>query len=206
KVIVNAWTAVVATPGGERGVHQHLESSILLDARRLGAGLRRVEAARRDAEPPTELANGNVGPLRGDRRKGYRWSVPKRAETFFSRSRSRRSSRTSFRRRVSSSRSSLISPVRPLVRSARVRSTQSRSADSVRSSSRAAAPTVLPSSSTSRTAPSLNSSENCRRGRRPALLRDMRDIVSTFRNVSTKSDQPQRPVNPLHVIDQRVVY
>jgi hypothetical protein len=34
----------------------------------------------------------------------------------------------------------------------------------------------------------LNSSSNCRRGRRP-LLSDIRDIVSTFRNVSTKPDQ-----------------
>ena len=43
------------------------------------------------------------------------------------------------------------------------------SADGVRSSSRATAPTVLPSSKTSRTAPVLNSSLNCRRARRPAL-------------------------------------
>jgi hypothetical protein len=53
----------------------------------------------------------------------------------------------------------------------------------------ATAPTVFPSSRTSRTAPSLNSSENCRRRRRPPLLAAMRDIVSTFRNVSTKPDQ-----------------
>ena len=65
------------------------------------------------------------------------------------------------------------------------------STDAVRSSSRATAPTVLPSSSTSLTAPSLNSSENCRRARRPSASFDMRDIVSTFRKMSTKSDQAQ---------------
>jgi Tol biopolymer transport system component len=43
------------------------------------------------------------------------------------------------------------------------------SAEAVRSSSRATAPTVLPSPRTNRTAPSLNSSENRQPGRRPAL-------------------------------------
>ena len=54
--------------------------------------------------------------------------------------------------------------MRPCVRSARARSTHSRSAVSVRSRSRAAAPTVLPSSRTRRTALALNSSVNWRRG------------------------------------------
>jgi hypothetical protein len=35
----------------------------------------------------------------------------------------------------------------------------------------------------------LNSSENCRRTRRPNASFAIRDIVSTFQNVSTKSDQ-----------------
>jgi ATP-dependent DNA ligase len=38
----------------------------------------------------------------------------------------------------------------------------------------------------------LNSSVNCRRTRRAGLLLAMRDIVSTFRNVSTESDQAQK--------------
>ncbi|MBM3781858.1 MAG: helix-turn-helix domain-containing protein [Acidobacteria bacterium] len=56
---------------------------------------------------------------------------------------------------------------------------------------RATAPTVLPWSRTSRTTPSLNSSENCRRGRRPLDRSAIRDIVSTFRNMSTGSDHAQ---------------
>jgi len=35
----------------------------------------------------------------------------------------------------------------------------------------------------------LNSSENRRRARRPGLGEDMRDVVSTFRKMSTKPDQ-----------------
>ena len=104
-----------------------------------------------------------------------------------------RSSRTSFRKRPSSSRSSVVrTPGLPLPRSARARSTQFRSDDSVRSRSRAAAPTDLPSSRTSRTAPALNSSVKLRRARfgfRSAMV----DIVSTFRKMSTKPDQAQKP-------------
>ena len=48
---------------------------------------------------------------------------------------------------------------------------------------------LLPSWSTRRTAWALNSSSKCRRGRRP-VVSGIRDIVSTFRNVSTRSDQP----------------
>ena len=78
-----------------------------------------------------------------------------------------RSSRLSFRTCASSARSSVVSPVRPFVRSARACRTQLPNADGVRSSSRATAPIVFLHLSTSRTAPALNSSENCRRTRRP---------------------------------------
>src|SRR5713101_4394312 len=52
---------------------------------------------------------------------------------------------------------------------------------------------LLPSSRTSRTAPALNSAVNARRARRPfrASSSFMRDIVSTFHQVSTKSGQAQ---------------
>src|SRR4051812_42874098 len=82
-------------------------------------------------------------------------------------SRSKRNSRLSLRRLASSARSSVVSPVRPFVRSARACRTQLPSADGVKSNSRATAPTVLPSSNTNLTAPAMNSSENCRRARRP---------------------------------------
>ena len=68
-------------------------------------------------------------------------------------------------------------------------------ADGTRSSSRATALTLRPSSRTRRTVCSLNSSVNRRRGRRLGLLEDMRDIVSTFRKMSTKPDQAQKRLN-----------
>ncbi len=71
-------------------------------------------------------------------------------------SRSIRSSRFSFRSFPSSSRSALVrTPGLPLPRSARARSTQLRSADAVRSRSRATCGIVVPSSRTRRTAPAL---------------------------------------------------
>ena len=77
--------------------------------------------------------------------------------------------------------------------SARPRSTQVRSADSVRSNSRATCATDLPSSSTNPTAPALNSSVNCRRGLRGLSVAAIVDIVSAFPRVSTKPDQAHSP-------------
>jgi len=51
---------------------------------------------------------------------------------------------------------------------------------------------VLPSSSTSRTAPALNSSVNRRRGRLDFVECAIVDIVSAFWKVSTRSDQAHR--------------
>ena len=73
-----------------------------------------------------------------------------------------------------------VAPVLPFVRSARACSTQCRNAVSVRSSSRATAPTVRPSSRTSRTAPALNSSVNCRRARLPVFCDPILAIVSAL--------------------------
>ena len=64
-------------------------------------------------------------------------------------------------------------------------------ADATRSSSRATAVTLLPSSSTRRTACCLNSSVNRRRGRR-LRLSVIVDIVSAFQKMSTKPDQVHR--------------
>ena len=97
--------------------------------------------------------------------------------------------RFSLRNRASSSRSAVVSPVLPRLRSARAWLTHVANEDGVRSSSRATAPTDFPSSHTSRTAPVRNSSVNCRRARRPALLDPILDIVPTFRKMSTESDQ-----------------
>jgi hypothetical protein len=84
-----------------------------------------------------------------------------------------------------------VSPVRPWVRSARARLTHSRTAVSVRSMSRATAPTVLPSSSTRRTTPALNSSVDWRRARRFGVLAIGLDIVSPSGKMSTDSDHAQ---------------
>lgn len=102
-----------------------------------------------------------------------------------------RNSRFSLRSRASSSRSSCISPLRPFVRSACARVTQRLSADGVRSSSRATAPTVLRSSNTNGTAPVLNSSVKRRRARLPTLCDPILDIIATFRKLSTESGQAQ---------------
>ena len=67
------------------------------------------------------------------------WCFAKKAAAFFRMSRSIRSSRISLRSRASSSRSAVVRPVLPFVRSARACSTHFRSADSVRSRSRATA-------------------------------------------------------------------
>jgi hypothetical protein len=58
---------------------------------------------------------------------------------------------------------------------------------------RATLPTFVASSSTRRTARALKSSSNRRRGRRLGVSAIGRDIVSTFRKISTKQDQAQSP-------------
>ncbi len=85
---------------------------------------------------------------------------------FFRISRSRRSSRTSFRSLASSSFSSVVSVPRLLLPpSARACSTHFPSDDAVRSRSFATCVTLLPSLSTNATAPALNSSLKLRRVR-----------------------------------------
>src|SRR5262245_4910579 len=161
----------------------------------------RVIPTRRDLQRPTELTHAEAGLRRVDPGELYDWCFAKKAAAFFRISRSVRSSRFSFRRRASSSRSAVVRPVLPCVRSARARLTQARSAVSVRSRSRAARPTLLPSSSTSRTAWALKSSSNCRRGRRRLGVSAIaRDIVSTFRKMSTKPDQAHRQCEWRYVV------
>src|SRR5216684_1355383 len=132
-----------------------------------------------------------LGLLRHDEPKSHRLCFAKKAVAFFNISRSSCRMRFSLRSRASSSRSAVVNaPDLPLPRSTRVCSTHLRNDDSVKSRSRAAAPTVFPSSSTSRTAPALNSSLKLRRVRLGCLSAIV-DIVSAFRKVSTKPDQAQ---------------
>src|ERR1700736_1030932 len=157
-----------------------------------------VEAAPRHEETPTQHRDRVLGLLRRDEPKSHRLCFAKKAAAFFNISRSSWRMRFSLRSRASSSRSAVVSaPGLPLPRSARVCSTHLRNDDSVKSRSRAAAPTVFPSSSTSRTAPALNSSLKLRRVRLGCLSAIV-DIVSAFRKVSTKPDQAQNASETEH--------
>lgn len=156
-----------------RGAPGAVLGSIFFRAR--GTSKRRPSPGRlAPRDSTTFMACAGVSPRHGD---------------FFRMSRSSWRIRFSLRRRANSSRSAVVRPVLPPVRSARARSTHSRSAVGTKSSSRATVAIDLPSSRTSRAACSLNSSENLRRARRFGVSEAMVDIVSAFQKVSTKPDQ-----------------
>ena len=147
----------------ERRPHEHLQPAVVAGVRRFRAALPGVEAAARDAQTPTQDRDRVRGLLRRDEAKPYRLCFAKKAAAFFRMSRSsceiahflaqpRQLLALRGRQAGLALASDPRAPARP----------SSRSADSVRSRSRAAAPTVLPSSRTRRTAPALNSSVNCR--------------------------------------------
>ena len=114
-----------------------------------------------------------LGPLRRDEGNPRRLCFAKKAAAFFN-----------------ISRAAAVSPVFPLVRSARACATQLRRNDSVNPKSRAPAATVLASSRTRRTAPVLYASAKLRRVRL-LFVSAVVDIVSAFRIVSTKPAQCQ---------------
>src|SRR5215207_6748750 len=191
QVFVNAGAAVALFARLERRAHEDFQASVLPLMPRLGAAAPGVVAARTDLQTPTQDPDAVHGLLHSDEPEPYRLCFAKKAAAFFSISRSSWSTRFSFRKRASSSRSAVVSPVFPWVRSARACSTQLRNADSVSPRSRAAAATVWPSSSTSRTALALNASVKLRRDRfgvRSAMV----DIVFLSRKMSTKPDQSHR--------------
>src|SRR6185369_3800726 len=200
KLHVHSRTAVSPTTLVVRRTHQDSEPSVFSGAPRLGPRKPRVEAASRHAEGPREHRHRVASPLRVDERELHAFSFAKKAAAFFRISRSIRSSRFSLRSRASSARSSVVSPVLPFDRSARAWDAHVATEFALRSRSRATCAIVLPSSSTRRTAPALNSSVNARRGRLPLpSCSFMLDIVSTFRQVSTKSGQAHTsPATPPH--------
>src|SRR5579864_2612632 len=191
QILVNARTAVPMLALLERRPDQHFQSAIVTGMRRFRTALPGEEATARHAQTTTENTDGMLCLLRRDEGKPHRLCFAKKAAAFFRISRSSWTIRNSFRSRASSSRSAVVRPVLPCVRSARACSTQFRSDDSVKPKSRAAAATVLPSSRTSRTAPVLYSSVKLRRVRF-AFLSAMVDIVFPFRKMSTKPDQAHR--------------
>lgn len=101
-------------------------------------------------------------------------------------------------RSTSSSRSSVVRPLLPPLRSARACTTQPRSDEGVKPRSRATTATRFPSSRTRRTARALNSSACSLRLRRPpSCFPSILATVSTFRGVSTGADQaPHRVTDP----------
>ena len=116
--------------------------------RRAARGRRGRSATRRshsgDTQTPTEDRHRMPGLLRRDEREPHRLCFAKKAAAFFRMSRSSCELRFSLRSRASSSRSAVVRPVLPFVRSARARLTQSpQRRVSVRSRSRATAPTRL---------------------------------------------------------------
>src|SRR5256712_12565241 len=176
----------------ERRPDQNPQSPVVSCVHRFRTPPGGIEAARGDLHDLTDLGDRKPGLLRVHPGKRYVGFLAKKAVAFFRMSRSIRNSRFSLRRRANSARSSLVRPVRPFVRSACARATQDPSADGVRSSSRATAPMVFPSSRTSRTAPALNSDVNRRRDRLlPAPVR-MVDILSAFQIVSTESGEAHK--------------
>src|SRR4051812_31955419 len=116
-----------------------------------------VEAALRHAQHPAQRRHAVLGLLRPDERESHAFSLAKKAAAFFKISRSSFRTRTSLRSRESSSRSSVVSaPAGPRPASISACFTQLRSADTVRSRSRATSLIVLPLDQTSCTAFALN--------------------------------------------------
>ena len=119
QVAMNPWTAIGAATYLMRRANQHAQLLVALGMRRFGPGVPRVEATQRHVQRPTELRDRKTGLLRSNPGKLHAWCFAKKAAAFFRISRSVRSSRFSLRRRRSSSRASVVKPVRPFVRSAR---------------------------------------------------------------------------------------
>src|SRR5262249_8655334 len=124
-----------------------------------------VEAARRYPQGMAQHRYRVVDLLRRDEAVPHRFSLAKKAVAFFKISRSICSRLFSRRSRCSSSRSAVVSSPRPRPSSMSAWRTQLRTADSVRSRSRAISAIFLPPVRTSRTVSCLNSSVNARRVR-----------------------------------------
>src|ERR1035437_1889339 len=118
QILVNAGAAVPLPALVERGAHEDAQTSIGLRVNGLRSIPRRVEATGRDLQALTERGDRELGLLRVDPGEHYAWFLAKKAAALFRMSRSIRSSRFSLRRPASSARSSVVSPVRPFVRSA----------------------------------------------------------------------------------------
>src|SRR6266540_1371526 len=190
KVLPQTGTTIALSTGRMERAQLRTQDEITLRACGEPASRPRVEHTAGDAHAAAENGDPVLGLLRRDEGKPHRLCFAKNAVAFFKMSRSSSAIRSALRSRTSSLRSAVVRPVRPFERSARACLTHWPRADATRSSSRATAVTLLPSSSTRRTACCLNSSVNRRRVRR-LRVSAIADIVSTFRKMSTKPDQVQ---------------
>src|SRR6266498_1779417 len=188
KVLPQTGTTIALSTGRMERAQLRTQDEITLRACGEPASRPRVEPTAGDAHAAAENGDPVLGLLRRDEGKPHRLCFAKNAVAFFKMSRSSSAIRSALRSRTSSSRSAVVRPVRPFERSARACLTHWPRADATRSSSRATAVTLLPSSSTRRTACCLNSSVNRRRARR-LRVSAIADIVPTFREMSTKPDQ-----------------
>src|SRR4051812_20815334 len=193
ELAVNARAAVGATTCLMSDCHKYAESTVLDGTRRFSSTLVRVEAAARHSQLPAHPSHGPGRLLRRDEREFHAFSFAKKAAHFFSSSRSILRSTFSLRSRASSARSSPVKTAAgaPFDRWSFARLTHSNSTDSDRPTARATSMTDLPPSSTSPTAPSLNSSECFRRGFFFGAD-SMVSILVSSRRMSTESDQAQR--------------
>jgi len=167
---------------------QHLQSAheghVGHSAWRRRTLLRGVIPASTDLEGPAQDAHGKVCLLRSDERERYSLCLAKKAVAFFRMSRSIRSSRTSRRKRLSSTRSSSVAALA----GGNAAWTQSRKVSGLTPTSRATFASGSDEARTKRTASALNSAlYRLRRGRA---------IVNSFAHfapnqVSTKTTQPQ---------------
>src|SRR4051794_1346316 len=192
ELAVNARAAVGATTCLMSDCHKYAESTVLDGTRRFSSPLVRVEAAARHSQLPAHPSHGPGRLLRRDEREFHAFSFAKKAAHFFSSSRSILRSTFSLRSRASSARSSPVKTAAgvPFDRWSFARLTHSNSTDSDRPTARATSMTDLPPSSTSPTAPSLNSSECFRRGFFFGPD-SMVSILVSSRRMSTESDQAQ---------------
>src|SRR5207237_282835 len=110
--------AVVAARVRERGLNQDAEALVFPRTRRFRSTPPGVKPARRDVQATTQDRHRMVGLFHGNEPESYRLCLAKKAVAFLRMSRSSARMRTSLRSRASSSRSSFISPLLPLVRSA----------------------------------------------------------------------------------------
>ena len=114
QIFVNARAAVPLLARVERGAHQHPQLPIALGVGRFGPPAPRVVPAGRHPQHLAHRRNRKDRLPRVNQRERVAGSFAKKAAAFFRISRSSRSWRFSFRSCDSSSRSAVVSPVRPL--------------------------------------------------------------------------------------------